>query len=124
MNKLLALTFSSTLRYIDYVLSINNEQFHSYIDSIYIYPGELEIKDIKKSSTSATHLDVSLKIDTGGKLTTQLYDKWDDFNFTIVNFPFLCSNIPVSPACGVTIYISTDSIFKSLLCIRSLFESG
>ena len=28
----------------------------------------------------------------------------DDFNFSIVNFPYLCSNIPASPAYGV--YIS------------------
>ena len=35
---------------------------------------------------------------------TTLFDKRDDFNFAIVNFPFLCSNIPLSPAYGV--YIS------------------
>jgi hypothetical protein len=33
-----------------------------------------------------------------------LYDKRDDFNFPIVNFPFICSNIPAAPAYGV--YIS------------------
>ena len=38
------------------------------------------------------------------KLTTQLYDKRDDFSFTIVNFPYICSKIPLSPAYGV--YIS------------------
>ena len=32
------------------------------------------------------------------------YDKRDDFNFSIVNFPYLCSNIPSSPAYGV--YVS------------------
>jgi len=32
------------------------------------------------------------------------YDKRDDFNFPIVNFPFMCSNIPAAPAYGV--YIS------------------
>ena len=39
-----------------------------------------------------------------GKLTTRLYDKRDDFNFPIVNFPFLSSNIPSAPAYGV--YVS------------------
>ena len=34
---------------------------------------------------------------------TKLYDKRDDFNFPIVNFPFLDSNIPSSPAYGVFI---------------------
>ena len=35
---------------------------------------------------------------------TKLYDKSDDFKFHIVNFPFLSSNIPSWPSCGV--YIS------------------
>jgi hypothetical protein len=59
---------------------------------------------IPPSSTSASYLDISLKLDTNSKITTQLYDKRDDFNFSIVNFPYLYSNIPYSPAYGV--YIS------------------
>ena len=39
-----------------------------------------------------------------GKYSTEVYDKRDNFNFKIVNFPFLCSNIPSGPAYGV--YIS------------------
>jgi hypothetical protein len=58
--------FSSTFRYVNDVLSINNEQFHSYVDSI--FPGELEIKDITESSCSASYLDILSKIDAGGKL--------------------------------------------------------
>ena len=38
------------------------------------------------------------------KLTTRLYDKSDDFDFSIVNFPHLSSNISQSPTYGV--YIS------------------
>ena len=49
------------------------------------------------------YLDCYLYIDNG-KLTTRLYDKRDDFNFPIVNFPFLSSNIPSAPAYGV--YVS------------------
>ena len=37
------------------------------------------------------------------QLRTWLYDKSDDFNFHITNFPFLSSNIPSSPAYGVFI---------------------
>jgi hypothetical protein len=47
-----------------------------------------------------TSLDILLNIDLNGRLTT-LYDKRDDFNFAIVNFPFLCSNLPLSHACGM-----------------------
>jgi hypothetical protein len=37
--------------------------------------------------TSASYLEIYLllKLNTKGKLTTQLYDKRDDFNFSIVN---------------------------------------
>ena len=120
-NKSLAVAFNSTFRYIDDVLSINNDRFHSYVDSI--YPSELEIKDTTESSTSASYLDVLLNIDSGGKLTTQLYDKRDDFNFAIVNFPYTCSNIPLSPALW-RVYLSTYSICKGLLHIRAVFKSG
>jgi hypothetical protein len=38
------------------------------------------------------------------EVMTSTYDKRDDFNFPIVNIPFICSNIPARPAYGV--YIS------------------
>jgi hypothetical protein len=71
--------------------------------SILYTPSELEIKDITESSSSASYLDVLLNIDAGGKLTTQLYDKLDDFNFAIV--PVATSHYHVHMA---YICISTD----------------
>ena len=61
-----------------------NSRFGDFVERI--YPIELEIKDT-----------------TEGRLRTKPYDKRDDFNFPILNFPFMC-NIPESPAYGV--YIS------------------
>ena len=46
---------------------------------------------------------VGTAIGRDGQLHTSLYDKRDDFNFHITNFPFLSSNIPSSPAYGVFI---------------------
>jgi hypothetical protein len=46
----------------------------------------------------ASYIDLHLEIDSEGQLRTKLYDKRDDFNFPIVNFPFICSNIPAAPA--------------------------
>ena len=69
-----------------------------------IYPPELEIKETTESDSSASYLDIFLKYDTNGHLSTRLYDKRDDFNFSIINFPYLDSNIPHSPSYGV--YIS------------------
>ena len=68
-----------------------------------MYPAELEIKNTTESTTSASYLDLLLSIGRDGQLHTSIYDKRDDFNFHITNFPFLSSNIPSSPACGVFI---------------------
>ena len=68
-----------------------------------MYPVELEIKDTTESNTSASYLDFLLSIGRDGQLHTSIYDKRDDFNFHITNFPFLSSNIPTSPAYGVFI---------------------
>jgi hypothetical protein len=69
-----------------------------------IYPIELEIKDTTDTDISASYLDLHFEIDSGGRLRTKHYDKRDDFNFPILKFPFIRSNIPVAPAYGV--YIS------------------
>ena len=68
-----------------------------------MYPVELEIKDMTESNTSASYLDLLLSIGRDGQLDTSIYDKRDDFNFHITNFPILSSNIPTSPAYGVLI---------------------
>jgi hypothetical protein len=88
--------FNSTFRYVEEVLSIGNSHFHSFVDLI--YPTDLEIKDTTECSTSALYLYILLKLDTNGKLANQLYDKRDDFNFSIVSFPYLCSNTTFSSA--------------------------
>ena len=97
-KKHLASRFNLTYRYIDDVLSINNPEFEHYLGQM--YPAELEIKDTTESTTSASNLDLLLSIGRDGQLHTSIYDKRDDFNFHITNFPFLSSNIPSSPACG------------------------
>ena len=53
---------------------------------------------------SASNLDLHLEIDSQERLRTKLYNKRDDFNFPIVNFPFMRSTIPAAHAIGV--YIS------------------
>ena len=69
-----------------------------------IYPPELEVKETTDTASSASFLDLYLECDDSGQISTKIYDKRDDFNFKIINFPNMCSNIPASPAYGV--YIS------------------
>jgi hypothetical protein len=60
-----------------------------HIPTRYLYSNDIDNKKVRV---------------VGGKLATQLYDKRDDFDFVIVNFPHKCSNIPLASAYGV--YIS------------------
>jgi hypothetical protein len=66
-----------------------------------VYPPELEIKETTDTASSTSILDTYLEFDDSGQLSTNIYDKRDDFNFKIINFPNMCSNIPASPAYGV-----------------------
>ena len=97
-----ARAFNFTYRYIDDVLSINNSRFAEFLPLI--YPPELEVKETTDTASSASFFDLYLEFDDSDQLSTNIYDKRDDFNFKIINFPNMCSNIPGSPAYGV--YIS------------------
>ena len=55
------------------------------------------------SDTEASFLDLHLLI-SDGFAKTKIYDKRDDFDFDIVNFPFLDGIVPRSMSYGV--YIS------------------
>jgi hypothetical protein len=61
-NKKLAVSFNHTYRYIDDVLSINNNNYYDYIHLI--YPDELEIKGNTGSDKSASYLDILFNIDS------------------------------------------------------------
>ena len=89
-------------RYIDDLIVFNSKKFLDYLKEI--YPSQLTVEKANKSDHLADYLDLTFIIDSGGKLSTRLYDKRDDFDFHIVNFPYLSSNISSGPSYGV--YIS------------------
>ena len=68
-----------------------------------IYPAELQLNKANTSDTEAAFLDLNLSIHND-TVTTKIYDKRDDFDFDIVNFPFLDGYVPRRPSYGV--YIS------------------
>ena len=69
-----------------------------------IYPAELQLNKAYASDTEAAFLDLNLSIYNGIAVSTKIYDNRDDFNFDIVNFPFLDGDVPRRPSYGV--YIS------------------
>ena len=92
-----ALRFNKIFRYIDDLLSINNCNFGDFVSEI--YPPELELKNTTVCRTETSYLDTKINIGKGTDgIKTSIYDKREDFNFKIVNFPYLDSNIPNNPA--------------------------
>ena len=93
--------FNTTSRYLDDILNINNVYFASMVSQIYL--SELQLNKTYTSDTEAGFLDLHLSI-SNYIVSTKIYDKRDDFDFKIVNFPFLDGGNPRSTSYGV--YIS------------------
>ena len=96
--------FNTTSRYLDDILNINDNMVSQ------IYPSELQLSKANTSDTEAAFLDLHLSI-SNDIVSTKIYDKRDDFDFEIVNFPFLDGDVPRSTSYGV--YISQLIRFAS-----------
>ena len=68
-----------------------------------IYPPELQLNKANISDTEAPFLDLHLSV-ANGIVSSKIYDKRDDFDFDIVNFPVLDGDVPRRASYGV--YIS------------------
>ena len=85
-----------------------NESEPLILDDTYITRGKLKHNHSTKTSIikiSNIKLFTAHQIlsDSDGRLRMKRYDKGDDFNFPIVNFPFICGNIPAAPTYEVYI---------------------
>ena len=70
-----------------------------------IYTAELHLNKANASDTEAAFLDFYLSIHND-IVSTKIYDKRDDFNFDIVDFPFLDGVVPQRPSHGLYIHVS------------------
>ena len=68
-----------------------------------IYPPELQLNKANTSDTEAPFLDLHLSI-SNGFVSSKIYNKCADFDFDIVNFPFLDGDVPRRPSYGVYIF--------------------
>ena len=85
--------FNTTSTYLDDILNINNVYFDNMVSQI--YPSELQVNKANTSDTEAAFLDWHLSI-SNDIVSTKIYDKRDEFDFEILNFPFLDYNVPRS----------------------------
>ena len=89
------------------LLNIDNPYFEGMVSRI--YPPELQLNKANTSDTEAPFLHLQLSI-SNGFVSSKIYDKRDDFDFDIVNFPFLD---PVLPPTGLTFL----NLFGLLECL-------
>ena len=87
--------FNSTSRYLGDPLNIDNPYFERMVNQI--YPHELQLNKANTSDTEPPFLDSHLSI-SYGFVSFKCFDKRADFDFDIVNFPFLDGDVPRLPS--------------------------
>ena len=94
----LARKFRFCSRYIDDLFVGNFPNFKEHLYKI--YPRELEIKSESANTKEVAYLDLKIVSD-GEMMDFSVYDKREDFNFEIINFPYSDSCIPKKSTLGV-----------------------
>ena len=77
--------FNTKSRDLDDTLNVNNVYFDNMVNQI--YPSELQLNKSNTSDTKAMFLDLQLSI-SNDIVSTKIYEKRDDLDFEMVNFPF------------------------------------
>ena len=92
----------------DDISNINNVYFADMVSQI--YPSELLLNKTNFSYKEAAFLDLLLSI-SSDKVSTKIYDKRHDFDYEIVDFPFLYGDVPRTTSYGVS--LSTHSFARA-----------
>ena len=87
-----------------------------------IYPTEFQLNRKKSSDTEAPFLDLNLCI-SNGTVSTKIYDKRDDFDFDIVNFPFLDGDVPRRTSYGVYLnLLDSPELLQILMTLTTVIK--
>ena len=108
--------FNSTSRYHDDLLNIDNPYFKGMVNQI--YPPEVQLNKANISDTEAPFLDLHLSV-ANGFVSSKIYDKRDDFDFDIVNFPFLDGDVPRRASYGVYISQLILGLLESAIMLQT-----
>ena len=87
-------------RYMDDLLNNDNIYFEQMVNTL--YPAGLQLNKANASDTEAAFLDLILSFHND-TVSTKTYDKRDEFDFDIIDFPFLDNDVPQRPSYGVYI---------------------
>ena len=96
----IAKLFSNTYRYQDDCIAINDDDMFEKHYKLMYSGSAMELKNTNLSRDKCNFLDLTFSIHRG-KFLYRSYDKRNDFNFKVVNYPNLSGNIPTSQSYGV-----------------------
>ena len=94
----IALALANMFRYQDDCIVFNDDGRFGDIWRE-MYPAEMLLEPTSTHNT-CTFLDLAISI-LNGKFLYKTYDKRNDYNFDIINYPDLRSNVPRGPSYGV-----------------------
>ena len=76
-----------------------------------LYLDKISGEHLQDHWSSGLDLNLSIHYDI---VSTKIYVKWNDFNFDIVNFPFLDGDVPQRLSYGVYIYLNLFALPEQL----------
>ena len=89
--------FNIKSRYLDDILSIHYTLFDDIL--IQMYSSELQLNIANTPDTKAVFLDLHFSV-SNDIVSTKIYDKYGDFDYEIVSFPFLDGDVTHSTSYG------------------------
>ena len=119
-NLQVARKFANTFRFIDDLLTVNDDNLfqQNFKD---IYPAELQL-NLESTGNEVSFLDLHLT-KVNRQVDIKLFDKRDNFPFSIVRLPYSCSNIPTSMFYS-SIGAEITRIGRICSCVESFLISG
>ena len=90
VNRPVALQLSSTVRFIDDLLSSTSLPFSNVAGDI--YDRSLTLEYSAQNDRRCDYLDLSINIEN--QRTVSVYNKTDAFNFSVLRYSYPCSNVP------------------------------
>ena len=86
-----------------------------------IYPPELQLNKANISDTEDPFLDLHVHLSVAnGFVSSKIYDKRNDFDFDIVNFPFLDGDVPRRASYGVQYtFLNLLGLLESAIMLRT-----
>ncbi|GMR33651.1 hypothetical protein PMAYCL1PPCAC_03846, partial [Pristionchus mayeri] len=92
----LSYSLNRTFRYIDDLFHISGKANDFIRMTTDMYHQSLTLEQTNTNLYEAAFLDLSISILKTGKVQTSLYNKTDDYSFSVIRYPHFESNIPMS----------------------------